>query len=89
MLHHPISLHPPTCFKKLGDNRKVGMRDGVMQSCVTVGVCHIDYELQQLWGDDLKGSHVLCDRFWVSFFVARKPQPTVKHSGVRQFLQRH
>lgn len=57
-----------------------------MEGRITIGVSHVDDELQQLRGDGPESSHVQRDRVWIGFYVAGKLQPTVQHCGICQFL---
>lgn len=63
-------------------HREVGVRDGVVKSCIPVAVCHVDHELQQLRGDGGEGAHVGLDNGGVRRFVTGDAQPLLQHGGV-------
>lgn len=87
--------HPPkaipgaqrTCPEQLCHHGEVGVRDGVVESGVAVGVRHVDYDLQQLGGEGPESRQVQRDLFQAGLFVAREPEPSVKHRRVRPSLQ--
>lgn len=61
---------------------EVGVRDGVVQSCVSIAVGHVDDELKELRGNGGERVHVGLHHRSVSSFMTGDPEPLLQDAGV-------